>query len=402
MGLPPTGRVNSPQPRRSTLATATVAQVSLVLVGAGSLLGCGGQQAGAVDVRVDTLAAGRVVVSSPDVPTLPGQPLPTLVEELRIGSLDGTCDAFGQVFSMAADDYGRIYVADFRANEIRVFSAEGECLHTFGRSGEGPGEFTMLAGILWRPPGLLWAIDAIQGRFTVFDSLGTVVATHRMVSPRSASLPWRLWGDSGGNLHYWDPGPGNIIRYGPGLDLSPQDTFRVPRLEREMYEQTFESFGNIRARTPVPHSPRIVHTVDWDGDVWLAQTSVFDLHETTFSGDTLRTVRLRRPAPQLTGMERDSLLEATGLSAQRLPEVKTVLGAFSVAPNGWIWAERGGRSITAWDVFDEQGFYVGVVRPPVPISAEPFPIFGHGTVTAVTEDALGVQYVVRLRVIAHP
>lgn len=397
MGLSPTGRVTSRPPCRGTLAACTLVTVSLVIVGAGSFLSCG-PSAGTVDVRVDTLVGGRVVVSSPDS-TLPGQPLPTLVEELRIGSLNGTCDAFGQVFSLAADDYGRIYVADFRANEIRVFSAEGECLQTFGRSGEGPGEFTMLAGILWRPPGFLWAIDAIQGRFTVFDSLGTVVATHRMVSARSASLPWRLWGDAGGNLHYWDPGPGNIVRYGPGLDLSPQDTFRVPRLEREMYEQTY---GNVRARTPVPHSPRIVHTVDWDGHVWLAKTSVFDLHETTFGGDTLRSVRLRRPAPQLTGAERDSLLEATGLSAQRLPEAKTVLGAFSVAPNGWIWAERGGRSITAWDVFDEQGFYVGAVRPPVPISAEPFPIFGHGTVTAVTEDALGVQYVVRLRVIGHP
>ena len=397
MGLSTTGRVTSRHPRRWT-AAGTVATVSLVLVGAGSFLSCG-QSGGAVDVRVDTLVGGRVVVSSPDS-TLPGQPLPTLVEELRIGSLNGICDAFGQVFSLAADDNGRIYVADFRANEIRVFSAEGECLQTFGRSGEGPGEFTMLAGILWRPPGFLWAIDAIQGRFTVFDSLGTVVATHRMVSARSASLPWRLWGDSGGNLHYWDPSPGNIIRYGPGLDLNPQDTFRVPRLEREMYEQTF---GNVRARTPVPHSPRIVHTVDWDGHVWLAKTSVFDLHETTFSGDTLRSVRLRRPAPQLTGAERDSLLEATGLSAQRLPEAKTVLGAFSVAPNGWIWVERGGQSITAWDVFDEQGSYVGAVRPPVAISAEPFPIFGHETVTAVTEDALGVQYVVRLRVIGgHP
>lgn len=395
MGMSPTGSAVTPPQLRTGVFAATVATGGLALVGVGSVLSCG-QSTEAVSIQVDTLATGQVVVSSPDIPVFPRRSLPALVEELRIGSIDGTCDAFGQVFSLAVDGDGRIYVTDFRANEIRVFSAEGECLRTFGRSGEGPGEFTMLAGILWRPPGLLWAIDAVQGRFTVLDSLGNVMATHRMVSPRSASLPWRLWGDSGGNLYYWDPGPGNIIKYGPGLDLSPQDTFRVPKLEREMYEQ---AYGNIRARTPVPHSPRLVHTVDSDGHVWLAQTSVFDLHETTFSGDTLRTVRLRRPAPQLTGRERDSLVEATGLSAQRLPEAKTVLGAFSVAPNGWIWAERGGRSITVWDVFDERGHYVGAVTPPTPIATEPFPVFGDRTVTAVTEDELGVQYVVRLRVI---
>ena len=96
--------------------------------------------------------------------------LPLLVEELRIGSVNGTCDAFGQAFSVTVDDAGRIYMADFQANEIRVFDAQGECIRTFGREGEGPGEFRMLAGIAWQPPGLLWAMDAISYRLTAFDS----------------------------------------------------------------------------------------------------------------------------------------------------------------------------------------------------------------------------------------
>ena len=372
--------------------------VGLPLAGVGALTTCG-PSAEAVSVHVDTLVGGRVVVSNRDMSGLPQQPVPTLVEDLRIGSVNGTCDAFGQVFSLAVDADGRIYVADFRANEIRVFSADGECLHTFGRSGEGPGEFTMLAGILWRPPGVLWAFDAIKGRFTVFDSLGTVVVTHRMVSPRAASLPWRLWGDSRDRLHYWDPGPRNIIKYGPGLDLNPLDTLRVPRVEVDMYEQTY---GDIRAMSPIPHSPEIVWTVDWDGDVWLANTSVFDLHETTYTGDTLRSLQLRRPAPQLAGRERDSLATAIGVPARTLPATKAVLGGISTSPNGWVWAERGDRPIVVWDVFDEQGHYLGPVTPPMPIAAEPFPVFGAGTVTAVTEDDYGVQYVVRLRVTRPP
>ena len=46
--------------------------------------------------------------------------------------------------------------------QIRVFSPEGQCLRTFGREGEGPGEFAMLAGIAWQPPGFLWAMDALR------------------------------------------------------------------------------------------------------------------------------------------------------------------------------------------------------------------------------------------------
>ena len=82
----------------------------------------------------------------------------------RIGSLDDTCEAFGRVMSLAVDGDGLIYVADSQASDIRVFSPRGECVRTIGRSGEGPGEFSLLAGIAWQPPGFLWAIDSVRER----------------------------------------------------------------------------------------------------------------------------------------------------------------------------------------------------------------------------------------------
>ena len=106
-------------------------------------------------VRVDTLEGGRIVVSNPDSPQNGPQGAPTLVEVLRIGSLDDTCDSFGKVMSLAVDGDGRIYVADWQASDIRVFSPLGECVRTFGRSGEGPGGFRLLTGIAWQPPGFL-------------------------------------------------------------------------------------------------------------------------------------------------------------------------------------------------------------------------------------------------------
>ena len=171
-------------------------------------------------VRVDTLEGGRIVVSNPDSPRNGPQGVPTLVEVLRIGSLDDTCEAFGKVMSLAVDGDGRIYVADSQASDIRVFSPQGECVRTLGRSGEGPGEFRMLAGIVWQPPGFLWAIDSVGERFTVFDSLGTVLATHPLRLGRAASHPWRMWVDTGGSLHFWLPGFDRIVKYGtgPGLD----------------------------------------------------------------------------------------------------------------------------------------------------------------------------------------
>lgn len=377
-------------------SASSIGFVPAILILAAS--GSSAQEISARGVRVDTLPNGRIVISNPD--SISRGPAPSLVEELRVGSLDDDCSAFGDVYSLAVDDAGRIYAADAQTNEIRMFSPEGECLRTFGGAGDGPGEFAMLAGIAWREPGHVWGLDALRNRLTVFDTLGSVLATHSLGPSMSASLPWPMWVDEGAYLHIWNPGDRRIDRYAPGSGLTALDAFPIPEVEREYYTSTFREGGlRMTARSTIPHSPDIEFTVDRDGEVWLANEATFNLHEITYSGDTLRTVTLRRLAPRLEGRERDSLAVATGLDEARLPQRKPVLEEIDVDADGWIWVDTGERPIRAWDVFDAQGIYRGRVVSPVPIEPEPFPVFGAGTITAVTKGALDVQYVVRLRVV---
>ena len=360
--------------------------------------GCSAQETSARGVRVDTLRNGRIVISNPDL--IGRGPAPSLVEELRIGSLDDDCSAFGNAYSLAVDDAGRIYVADAQTNEIRMFSPEGECLRTFGGAGDGPGEFAMLAGIAWREPGHVWGLDALRNRLTVFDTLGSALETHSLGRSMSASLPWPMWVDEGAHLHIWNPGERRIDRYAPGPALTALDAFPIPEVEHEYYTSTYgDARLRMSARAPIPHSPDIEFTVDREGDVWLANEATFDLHKITYAGDTLRTVTLRRPAPRLEGRERDSLAVATGLDEARLPQRKPALEEIAVGADGWIWVDTGERPILAWEVFDAQGIYRGRLVSPLPIEPEPFPVFGAGAITAVTKGALDVQYVVRLRVV---
>ena len=198
---------------RTTVPTASLA-IAVGTLLATTVVRADAQEHGGPRVRVDTLEGGRIVVSNPDLPLAGPEEAPTLVEVLRIGSLDDTCDAFGNVMALAVDEDGRIYVADSQAKDIRVFSPEGECARTFGRSGEGPGEFRLLAGIVWQPPGFLWTIDSVHERLTVFDSLGTVLATHPLRLGPAAAHPWPMWVDGGGSLHLWVPGFDSIVRYG--------------------------------------------------------------------------------------------------------------------------------------------------------------------------------------------
>ncbi len=239
------------------IATGTVCTSAFVAVAllAVATVRADAQELADQRMRVDTLEGGRIVVSNPDSPQAGPEGVPTLVEVLRIGSLDDTCDAFGRIMSLAVDGDGRIYVADSQASDIRLFSPEGECVRTFGRSGEGPGEFRLLAGIAWQPPGFLWTIDSVAERFTVFDSLGTVLATHPLRLGPAASHPWRMWVDGVGSLHFWLPGFDRTVKCGTGPGLDSLESVPEPESipTREAYtEQAAVGGGRISVQRGIP------------------------------------------------------------------------------------------------------------------------------------------------------
>ncbi len=177
----------------------------------------------------------------------------------------------------------------------------------------------------------------------------------------------------------------------------------------EVYLPAVTSNGVV-ARTPVPMSPYAVWAVTPDGNAWLGVTSTYHFHEVTFAGDTVRTVQLRRPASRLEGRERDSIAAAAGVRTRRLPRHKPVFRSLRTGPRGRLWVEAGtgdmvgtgdevgtGAEVRSWDLFDRSGYYLGRVESPVPLRRSARMAFGTETVTGVVEDAVGAQFVVRLR-----
>jgi len=73
-------------------------------------------------------------------------------------------------------DTGRLYVADTQAHQVYVFNADGTLRTTFGRRGEGDGEFNYPT-LLWRDSkGRLYVTDSMNFRVQVFDSQGEFLA----------------------------------------------------------------------------------------------------------------------------------------------------------------------------------------------------------------------------------
>ncbi len=106
---------------------------------------------------------------------------------------------------------GRIVLANAGTSEIRVFDASGMHQATWGRAGEGPGEFTALGGVAPWPGDSIVAWDTRARSIAVFDSDGALgrsfvlEAADRPNEPRMALSDGTVIGravDSGGGPGY--------------------------------------------------------------------------------------------------------------------------------------------------------------------------------------------------------
>ena len=95
-----------------------------------------------------------------------------LIQEGHIGESDGPDEfLFDYIADVTVSGNGDIYVADRNLNEIRKFSKEGKYLLTFGRRGQGPGEFQSIKTLAIDTRGDLIAFDGMQEKRQMDTSL---------------------------------------------------------------------------------------------------------------------------------------------------------------------------------------------------------------------------------------
>ena len=349
------------------------------------------------DAWVDTLASGRVRVYNRDLLRSSPEPDFVLVEELRLGEPPGRTggdgpEVFGNVVGLAVDEVGRIYVADAEDQEIQVFDPRGHLLRRFGSPGEAPGQFQDLLGVVWHPSGVLLAMDIGARRVTAFDSLGTVLSTAEHNEETGNVGPaWQADTDTLGFVYEQDwnspTWAGRVVKHRllDDLTLAPVDTIALA--SRGPHFDT------------IPTNWRPLWSAGSDGSMWHGNTNRFLFLKVTDRQDTTLVVELRRPTPRLEGRARDSLGAAWGLPSSALPRYKAVLTSLQVARDGgiWVWNPHVAQTWGRWEVFDGNGYHLGQAATPVLLAVNPRPVFGPGTITGVTRDDAGVQYVVRLR-----
>ena len=365
---------------------------------------------------VDTLATGQVVVRNPATGVWTDADRWSVVEELRIGTIEDIGpEMFGRVLDYEMDPLNRIWVFEGQAQELRVFDSTGAHVRTIGRQGEGPGEFNQVIGMEWGPDGHLWLIDPANNRITKVDTAGAIVESVPTIGGITV-MPWPGGFDRTGHFYTYgiDPEPEDdfgllMIRH--DAELQPLDSVAVPEFpgERQFLELKNENSHMI---TPVPFSPGIEWRLRNDGGYWGGLDGEYRLFELAWpSGDTLRTITRQWDPLPVTEQDLDRAMEGMEwfisqggkVDRSKIPSTKPAFDTFFVDPLDRVWVvrvtDRTETENRVLDVFGSDGRFLGTVELPFRLVGYPDPIIRGDYMIAVVEDELEVPYVVRARII---
>lgn len=124
---------------------------------------------------------------------LEGEPKIALIKERQIGELDGPEEyLFGFIADIAVNSKGDFYVADRQLYDVKKFNADGEFLLTFGRFGQGPGEFQSPTVLSVNNRDELIVFDGRMGRISVFSDSGDLVKTTQKLIENTWFSPTKI------------------------------------------------------------------------------------------------------------------------------------------------------------------------------------------------------------------
>jgi hypothetical protein len=309
---------------------------------------------------------------------------PQLIELWRAGEL-GTSPHFVYPSSIAVSPAGQVAVADFELDQVFVFSPDGVLLGSWPRdhSLEKP------VALAWGPDERLHILDLIASARLVTDTQGNLlhqepISDHFLTSVmEEGGLDWAGLLPNGSvyfqpmaefNQEAADPGQSTWTLWRQATGSGSIDT--VAHGPARLFGYT------LRARTPIPSWPRLRAATGGAGLLAVGgEDGVYRIRIYEADGQPLRTIcRDVKPLP-LTAAEKgevDSEIDAELLREAPKPSSLAVFGHFFLSAEGRLFVQRDrpfvvtadaftavhGNPGGLFDVFDEEGRYLGEVRAP--------------------------------------
>ena len=315
----------------------------------------------------------------------------------------GSPDEFGRVSSVVLGPDDEVYVADDLNREVKVFGLDGVHRRTFGREGEGPGEFRSLNSLAWAGDRLL-SFDPEQGRIGEWSAAGEWLGQR--------------------NTQTGVTGTPEVLRLYP---VGPDEVFRRDLEQRYVGLNSRSGTGDTLAalRGPssgppayiecrherslalfeVPFAPRFLQHPGPGGVLYSALTDAYRIFVTRNDGaDVLMVIERPLPGESISNEEwrvanaeynewRDARRGASCDPREPTrPDAKSFIENIFVAPDGKLWVEVVRTAGNRWEVFDTEGKLLASVPAP-PRAPYVVPAFGPNHLLTIRRDSLDLDHV---------
>ena len=364
-----------------------------------------------------------------------------LVPEVSIGMFDGPEEyIFGDVVSVAMGSDGTIYVMDRQVPALRVYEPNGTYRTTLGRGGEGPGEYQRPdGGLNVLSDGRIVLRDPSNARMQVYSPEGEAVDTwrirgnfntsRRMVVDREDRSHALILLDPEARVTDWRTGLVQINPDGTAGDtlVIPDTPWEEPTIEAS--HETEDGHTNMSVNS-VPFGPTENAVLSPAGYFIHGISTEYALTYLREDGPALRVEKEFTPVAVASGEREEE--EADAIRNMRytdpnwrwngppIPHEKPPYSRFYAGDDGTVWVRvhQPARKVEdpsydptdpdaipdewreplLFDVFDQDGSYLGAVRAPDGLGTYPQPVFTRDWVLGIVRDQFDVQTVVRFRV----
>lgn len=370
--------------------------------------GCVSEAPPAGDLMIATDTVGGIV----RVTNTGTAPAWRLIPVVSIGpaslSETGAPEEFGRVNSVALGPAEAVFVADGFNQEVRVFGLDGVHRRTFGRNGDGPGEFRSLYSLAWVGDRLL-TLDPNLGRIGEFSAEGDWLGQQPVEGSVSGPID---------HIRFRPVSRDQVYRLGYMRNATGITSVLVGHDRRGETGDTLSwlqappgSAGFIRCvHDPmitgfdIPFSPRLVQHPGADGARYSAMTDAYRIAVTRNAADTLRIIERSLPGEPVSDEEwaegthdfETFLDENPGASCDprrpSRPAGKPFIKDIFLAPDGELWVEVIRAAGNRWELFDPEGRLLGTVPAP-PRRERAVPAFGPDHLITIRRDSLDLDHV---------
>lgn len=321
---------------------------------------------------------------------------------------EGSPDEFGSVSSVTLGPNDAVYVADAWNREVRVFGLDGAHRLTFGRPGEGPGEFDGLYSLAWVGDRLL-AMDPHLGRISEFSAEGEWLGQRTTVRGLTGSAR---------NIRFYPLGENSVMAYGvrgalvEGVYVGHDnrsvtgDTVPVPTAPPgPAASVTCSLDGGQRLRFfSIPFGAKFVQHPGPGGVIYSATADLYRIAVTLGDSDTLRVIERALPAEPVSDEEwaaqsaefeefrREQPDASCDTRALDRASSKPFIEDIHVAPDGRLWVEVIRTSGNRLEFFDPEGRLLGSVLAP-PQREQRVPVFHDDLVVTIRRDELDLDHI---------